>query len=49
VKTVAHIMLLLQSLLAFDNHCMCCPTADPPAYPGSSHPRAALPVEELRR
>jgi uncharacterized Zn-finger protein len=49
VKTVAHIMLLLQSLLAIDNHCMWCPTADPPAYPGSSHPTVALPVEELRR
>ncbi len=49
MKTVAHIMLLLKSLLAFDNHCMCCPTADPPAYPGSSQPTAALPVEELRR
>jgi hypothetical protein len=49
VKTLAHIMLLLQSLLAFDNHCMCFPTSDPPAYPGSSHPTVALPVEELRR
>jgi len=49
VKTVAHIMLLLQSLLAFDKHCICCPTADPPDYPGSSHPTVALPVEELRR
>jgi hypothetical protein len=49
VKTVAHIMLLMKSLLAFDKHCMCCPTADPPAYPGSSHPTTALPVEELRR
>jgi len=48
VKTVAHIMQLLQSLPAFDNHCMCCPTAHPPAYPGSSHPTAELPVEELR-
>jgi len=28
---------------------MCCPTADPQAYPGSSHPTVALPVEELRR
>jgi hypothetical protein len=42
-------MLLLKSLLAFDKRCMYCPTADPPAYPGSSHPTAALPVEELRR
>jgi hypothetical protein len=42
-------MLLLKSLLAFDKHCMCCPTADPPAYAGSSHSTAALPIEEVRR
>jgi len=49
VKTVAHIMLLLQSLLALEKHCICCPTVDPPAHSGSSHPTVALPVEELRR
>jgi len=49
VKTLAHIRQQLRSLLAFDEHCMCCPTVDPPAHPGSTHPTMALPVEELRR
>ncbi len=46
MKIVVHIMKQLRSLFAFDKHCMCCPTVDPPAYPGSSHPIVALPVEE---
>ncbi len=46
MKIVVQIMKQLRSLFAFDKHCMCCPTVDPPAYPGSSHAIVALPVEE---
>jgi len=50
VKTLAHIRQQLRSLLAFEKNCISsCPTVDPSAYPGSSYPTMASPVEELRR